>query len=228
MLLSQYKFNHISSGNILRAHVSKKTELGKQVEEYVNKGTFVPDRYEDSATVKYSCSYLLTKVWPVRIITDVVLSACNKNEPHIFDGFPRTVLQAEILRKSINIDAVLSLDIPHEVIIQRLANRWTHLPSGRTYAYDLNPPKKLGFDDITGEPLYRRDDDHPDVIKKRLQDYQNMTAPVIDYFSNLSAASSSENSKPVIFASFSGTQSKVIYKSIQTFLVEKGLVWSFC
>ncbi len=83
---------------------------------------------------------------PDRIVVDLVLDEISRrgNNNVLLDGFPRTVNQAEVLNKSLHINVVVNLDVPHEVIMQRMANRWIHFPSGRTYAYDYNPPKTIG------------------------------------------------------------------------------------
>ena len=189
MLVKDFGFNHISTGNLLRSEIQNNTELGKKVKAVMDSGNLVPDQ----------------------IVIDVLLSQLQAGKSYLFDGFPRTIEQAKILVKSVPIHTVAVLDIPHETIIQRLASRWIHLPSGRTYAYDFNPPKKLGFDDATGEPLTQRDDDKPEFVKRRLEDYQRVTSPVVEYFSQLQSLK---------FASFKGTESKVIYKSLQPFIAE--------
>jgi nucleoside-triphosphate--adenylate kinase len=132
----------------------------------------------------------------------------------LFDGFPRTINQADALQVSLPITAVVVLDIPHETIISRLSQRWVHLPSGRTYAYDYNPPKTHGLDDITSEPLVQRDDDKPETIAKRLHAYENMTKPIIEHYKQMSL--STQNLKIKIFQ---GTESNVIYPEVKEFLM---------
>ena len=170
---------------------------------------------------------------PDRIIVDLVLDEISRrgNNNVLLDGFPRTLNQAEVLNKSLHINVVVNLDVPHEVIMQRMANRWIHFPSGRTYAYDYNPPKTignafkdlsvlprnlyrrfLGFDDVTNEPLSQREDDKPEVVKKRLVHYETATKPLINYYQNL---------KNCDFASFTGTESDVIYPQVFNYLKSK-------
>jgi nucleoside-triphosphate--adenylate kinase len=187
MLIADFGYHHLSSGNLLREHATSQSSFGKEIKLYLDKGELVPDD----------------------LIVDTILSQLKPEESYIFDGFPRTVNQAEILNKKVNIDAVIALKIPHETIIQRLSNRWVHLPSGRTYAYDMNPPKVHGKDDVTGELLERREDDQPETIQKRLITYETLTLPVIDFFSNCTG---------VKVESFHGTKSKVIYEEIKKFL----------
>ena len=110
-------------------------------------------------------------------------------------------------------DCVINLNVPHEVIMERMANRRIHFPSGRTYSYDYKPPKKIGFDDVTGEPLSQRDDDKPEVVKRRLEHYEQMTAvPLVQYYQTLPNC---------IVRSFSDNQSDVIYPQVQSFLVNE-------
>uniref|UniRef100_A0A0A9W9P0 Adenylate kinase isoenzyme 4, mitochondrial n=1 Tax=Lygus hesperus TaxID=30085 RepID=A0A0A9W9P0_LYGHE len=97
----------------------------------------------------------------------------RKRENILFDGFPRTLVQAQSLDKNLlqfqmQVDLVLNLQVPLEEIIQRISSRWTHLPSGRVYSYGFKPPKVEGRDDITDEPLVQRDDDKPEAVRKRL------------------------------------------------------------
>ena len=155
---------------------------------------------------------------PDEIVIDIILSKYDSKSSYLFDGFPRTINQAKILTQSISISAVLRLDIPHDTIIKRLSSRWVHLKSGRTYAYDFNPPKVTGLDDETGEALVQRDDDKPEAIQRRLQEYDAVTAPVIDYFVDLSKKSTSNGLQ---YASFQGTQSKVIYQQLKPFVADK-------
>lgn len=196
MLIKDFAFEHLSTGDILRKHILQKTDLGMKVKGFMDQGLLVPDE----------------------IVIDVLLSACNPKSSYLFDGFPRTINQAKILMsKSISIAAVIKLDIPHDTIIKRLSDRWAHLPSGRTYAYDFNPPKVHGRDDETGDLLVQRDDDKPEAIQRRLQEYDAITAPVIDYFADLSQKSTGG----LKVASFQGTQSKVIYQQIKPFVADK-------
>lgn len=188
-LVKDFQFTHISTGNLLRNQVAKNTALGTQVKSFLAEGLLVPDQ----------------------IVVDIIKSEINQKDSHLFDGFPRTIEQASILIQALKIDAVISLEIPFEVIIERLSNRWIHIPSGRTYAYDYNPPIKHGLDDITGEALIQREDDNPISIKRRLEEYEKVTSPVLNFFSQ------QQNIK---FSNFKGSESNVIYKNLKPFLVE--------
>lgn len=166
----------ISTGDILRDHISRKTTLGLAAESLVSKGQLV-----DDATI-------------LGMIADRVFQKDCENG-FLLDGFPRTVNQASGLIKSgINPDIVFILDVADEVIIRRLSGRRVHNPSGRTYHIEHNPPKNEGLDDITSEPLSIRNDDNPEVIKSRLKIYHDQTFPIIKFFEEKNAENSS-NSK---------------------------------
>ncbi|KAG6798324.1 GTP:AMP phosphotransferase AK3, mitochondrial [Apis mellifera caucasica] len=164
-IVEQFKLTHISSGDKLRLHMNNKTELGKAVSNYVLSGKFVPD--------------------------DIMISMINEEikavgkQNWLLDGFPRTLTQAEKLQKIHPINLVLYLDVPFEVILNRVKNRWVHLPSGRVYNIGFNSPKVPGKDDVTGEPLSKRDDDKIEIVEKRLQEYSNATKPILTFYSNL-------------------------------------------
>lgn len=114
----------ISTGNLLRKHVHEKTDLGRSASAYMQQGQLVPDDLI------------------INVLMDEV--SCHKDKSIILDGFPRTLTQAKELKKSLHIDIVAEIKVPHEVIVERMANRWVHMPSGRTYSLDYNPPKKPG------------------------------------------------------------------------------------
>ncbi|XP_043284868.1 GTP:AMP phosphotransferase AK3, mitochondrial [Venturia canescens] len=161
-IVQLFGVTHISSGDKLRYHVVNETELGKEVKKYLEEGRYVPDETMISLIGKEienvgDCSWLL-------------------------DGFPRTVAQAEKLQESHPVNLVLNLIVPHSIILDRVKNRWVHLPSGRVYNIGFNDPKEPGKDDVTGEPLSQRPDDKLEVVKKRLQDYATKTEPVISYY----------------------------------------------
>lgn len=103
----------------------------------------------------------------------------------LLDGFPRTIAQAEALTKVQPIDLAINLNVPFEVIIDRVKGRWIHVPSGRVYNEEFNAPKFPGKDDLTGEDLIQRDDDKPEVVRKRLEEYDRMTRPVVQFYKKL-------------------------------------------
>jgi adenylate kinase len=102
---------------------------------------------------------------------------------YLFDGFPRTIAQADAMKDSgVNIDYVLEIDVPDELILERMTGRRSHPGSGRVYHVKFNPPKAEGKDDVTGEPLVQRDDDTEETVKKRLAVYHNQTEVLLDYY----------------------------------------------
>lgn len=163
--------------------------MGKLAKKYMDEGALVPDE----------------------LIVNLLKDEVSKftKDSILLDGFPRTINQAKVLNESLRVDCVINLKVPHEVIMERMANRWIHFPSGRTYSYDYKPPKKIGFDDVTGEPLSQRDDDKPEVVKRRLEHYEQMTSPLVQFYQTLANCT---------VKSFSGNQSDVIYPQVQSFL----------
>ncbi|XP_073334759.1 GTP:AMP phosphotransferase AK3, mitochondrial [Pagrus major] len=157
-----FGLKHISSGDILRANVNAKTELGLLMKSCIDQGQLVPD-----------------DVMSRLILSD--LRALDQSS-WLLDGFPRTVSQADALDKAYSVDTVINLDVPFQTIKQRLTSRWTHFPSGRVYNVDFNPPKVPGLDDVTGEPLVQRDDDTPETVTRRLKAYETQTEPVLEYY----------------------------------------------
>ena len=102
---------------------------------------------------------------------------------YLFDGFPRTIPQAEAMKKQgVALDYVLEIDVPDEEIITRMSGRRVHTASGRTYHVKFNPPKAEGKDDVTGEPLVQRDDDKEATVRQRLNVYRTQTQPPVDYY----------------------------------------------
>ncbi|KAI1904800.1 hypothetical protein AGOR_G00009410 [Albula goreensis] len=157
-----FELKHLSSGDILRANVNAKTEIGLLMKSCIDQGQLVPDD----------------------IITRLILVELRNmgQSSWLLDGFPRTVRQAEALDDAYNINTVINLDVPFQTIKERLTSRWVHLPSGRVYNTSFNPPKITGLDDVTGEPLVQRDDDTPETVTKRLKAYETQTEPVLEYY----------------------------------------------
>ncbi|KAJ1564660.1 hypothetical protein HK096_006891, partial [Nowakowskiella sp. JEL0078] len=132
----------------------------------------------------------------------------------LLDGFPRTVEQAvsfdEFLENNkIPLILVINLDVPEHVILQRIEDRWIHTPSGRTYNYSFNPPKQHGLDDLTGEPLSKREDDNVETYKIRLKTYYEKTAPLLQHYE-----------RQGILKSFYGETSAIITPKIESVLKE--------
>jgi len=189
-MLKDFNYHHISTGDLLRAHVRDGTVLGKEAEEYMNSGALVPDE-------------LMIKL----VIKEV--KTVDKGTSLLLDGFPRTLPQAEAFEAQLTIDNAVFLNIPTETIVERISNRWIHPGSGRIYAYDYNPPKVDGKDNETGEDLIQRDDDKPDAVFARLQQYDNVTLPLIEYYKEKGTC-----------AEFKGTESDVIYPKVKAYLSE--------
>jgi adenylate kinase len=107
----------------------------------------------------------------------------------LFDGFPRTIPQAEALKAAgVEVDAVVEIAVPDEEIVKRMSGRRVHLASGRTYHVVYNPPKEEGKDDVTGEPLIQRDDDSEETVLARLKVYHDQTEPLIDFYTKFAAS----------------------------------------
>jgi len=200
-LIKDFGYHHISTGDMLRAHIKNGTKLGAEAKSYMDQGGLVPDN----------------------VIIGMVIEEIKglKGNPHLLlDGFPRTQPQAESLGKAIKIDVALNLAVPNDEIVSRISGRWTHLASGRVYAYDYNPPKVTGKDDVTGEPLIQRDDDKPESVRKRLGAYDKMTAPLIQYYSKQGVLKSFDGSDQKELLA-QNKRSDAIYKSLKPYLESK-------
>jgi len=159
----------ISTGDMLRAHVKAGSDLGKAAKKIMDEGGLVSDD-------------IIMGMIKERIKAD----DCKKG--YLFDGFPRTLPQADALKAAgIPVDAVVEIDVDDAEIIKRMSGRRAHLASGRTYHIEFNPPKVAGKDDVTGEDLVQRDDDKEETVKKRLDVYHKQTEPLIKYYSEWSA-----------------------------------------
>jgi adenylate kinase len=156
----------ISTGDMLRAAVKAGTPLGQQAKKVMDAGGLVSDS----------------------IIIGLVkerISQPDCRNGFLFDGFPRTIAQADALKaENIKIDAVVELQVEDEEIVGRMSGRRVHPGSGRVYHVRYNPPKVEGKDDVTGEPLVQRDDDQEETVRKRLQVYHEQTRPLVDYYSS--------------------------------------------
>jgi len=163
-LTEKYGIPQISTGDMLRAAVKAGTPLGLEAKKVMDSGGLVSDD-------------IILGLVKERIAQP----DCEKG--FLFDGFPRTVVQAEALKtQKIPVDAVVEIDVEDDEIIRRMSGRRVHLASGRTYHVVFNPPKVEGKDDVTGEPLIQRDDDQEETVRKRLAVYHDQTEPLIDYY----------------------------------------------
>ena len=168
-ICERYGIPQISTGDMLRAAVAAGTELGKQAKAVMDAGELVSD--------------------------DIIIGLVKERitEPDcssgfLFDGFPRTLAQAEAMREAgVDIDAVVEIAVPDDVIVARLSGRRSHPGSGRVYHVTFNPPKVEGVDDTTGEPLVHRDDDREETIRNRLANYHAQTEVLTSYYGDLEA-----------------------------------------
>lgn len=155
-------FLHLSTGDLLRAERDKGTELGKEIGTLIDGGNFVSDAM-------------------IFNLVDNFLAE-NEGKNIVFDGFPRNLAQAQkCIEKNIIFEKVLVLEVPDELIKDRIINRRVHVASGRVYNTKTLPPKVAGLDDETGEALIHRDDDKEEVIGKRLEIYKNVTEPIAQF-----------------------------------------------
>ena len=167
-LISGFGFVQLSTGDMLRAAISKGTEIGMQAKSIIDKGELVSDEIV------------------IGIVRDRIFSTeCECG--YMLDGFPRTLAQAEKLDQILSdrnqkIDVVIQLCVPDDMAIRRIAGRRFHITSGRTYNIEFNPPKKEGRDDITGEKLVQREDDKEEIVQSRLNTYHELTEPLVRYY----------------------------------------------
>jgi adenylate kinase len=171
-ICQRYDIPHISTGNMLREAIDAGTKLGLEAKSLMDAGILVSDE----------------------VIVGLVeerISSPDCSMGFLFDGFPRTIPQAEALvQRGIAIDAVVEIDVPDDDIINRMSGRRMHPASGRNYHIIFNPPKVEGKDDATGEDLIQREDDKPDTVRDRLKVYQDQTSPLIEFYSSLSSSGS--------------------------------------
>lgn len=163
-LTQKFGIPQISTGDMLRAAIKTGTPLGTLAKSFMDSGKLVTDE-------------VIIGLVKERIAHD----DCKNG--FLLDGFPRTVPQADALREAgVAIDAVIEIDVPDEVIVERMSGRRVHLASGRTYHILYNPPKVEGKDDETGEALVQRDDDQAHVVLDRLSVYHKSTQPLVSYY----------------------------------------------
>ena len=170
MIADKYSIPHISTGDIFRANIKNRTELGMEAKKYMDEGKLVPDE--------------LT----VRILLDRVAQDDCKNG-YVLDGFPRTIPQAEVLDSELTklgdkIDYAINVDVPDENIVNRMSGRRACVTCGATYHIVHIPPKNPGICDKCGSELILRDDDAPETVLKRLGVYHEQTQPLIDFYEN--------------------------------------------
>ena len=169
-LMEKFSIPQISTGDMLREHVKKETNLGKKAKEFMSKGELVTDS-------------LILEMMQFR------LGKNDCNNGFILDGFPRTIAQAEGLNQLLtqinqSLDYVVVINVQDDAIVERMGGRRMHPDSGRVYHIKYNPPKVEGKDDITNEDLIIRDDDKEDTVRNRLSVYHQQTKPLIEYYRN--------------------------------------------
>jgi adenylate kinase len=184
VIKDRFGIPQISTGDMLRAAVKAGTPLGLAAKKVMDAGHLVSDD----------------------IILGLIKERLKQGDSakgYLFDGFPRTIPQAEAMKKQkVGLDYVLEIDVPDEEIIQRMSGRRVHPASGRSYHVKFHPPKVEGRDDLTGEPLVQRDDDREETVKKRLEVYRQQTRPLVDYYGKWAASGDAEAPK---YRKISGT-----------------------
>ena len=173
-ICQRFGIPQISTGDMLRAAVKAGTPLGLAAKKVMDSGALVSD--------------------------DIIIGLVKERiaQPDcaagfLFDGFPRTIVQAEALKAAgVKLDYVLEIDVPDSAIVERMSGRRVHVASGRTYHDRFNPPKVAGVDDVTGEPLIQRVDDQEETVKKRLAVYAQQTRPLVEYYQRWAASGDAE------------------------------------
>jgi adenylate kinase len=167
-IADRYHVPHIASGDLLREHRRKDTELGREAKSYMDRGALVPDDL---------------------VITMIVERMRQPDAHHgvLLDGFPRTLAQARALDRELedegrSLRLALYLEVPFEVLVERAAGRWTCRLDGATYNYTVNPPRVKGICDLDGGELYQREDDRVEVVSERIKVYIQDTLPVVEYY----------------------------------------------
>jgi adenylate kinase len=165
----KYGIPQISTGDMLRAAANEGTPVGLAARKVMDMGRLVSDDVI------------------LGLVTErLKLPDCAKG--YMFDGFPRTIRQADAMKAAaVRIDHVLEIDVPEAEIVLRMSGRRVHPASGRTYHVKFNPPQVTGKDDLTGEPLIQRDDDREETVRKRLEVYRQQTRPLVEYYTRWAA-----------------------------------------
>jgi adenylate kinase len=165
-----YGIPQISTGDMLRAAVQAGTPLGLAAKKVMDSGALVSDDI-------------------IIALVKERLQAPDCAKGYLFDGFPRTIPQADAMKDAaVPIDFVLEIAVPDDAIVERMSGRRVHPASGRSYHVKFNPPKVAGRDDLTGEPLLQRDDDREETVKKRLAVYHAQTEPLVAYYRRWAAS----------------------------------------
>ena len=199
-IAEKYQVEHISTGDIFRYHIKNNTELGEKVKEYTDNGKLVPD--------ELTCEI----VWERLDRED-----CQKG--FLLDGFPRTLQQAEILEQGLKergqaLDSVISIEVPNEILLERLSGRRVCNSCGEPYHTKNKSPKVEGVCDTCGGEIVQRKDDLEATVRNRIQVYEEQTAPLIDYYKERDLLLSVDGTKAIevvreeIFATLASFSSK--------------------
>ena len=187
------QLHYISSGDVLRSQIANRTEIGLKAEKYLKNGALVPD----PVMVRLITHQLQTHNW------------MDHDASWLLDGFPRTSNQADQLNDVLdkynsNLTLVVELDVDQKIILHRIESRYVHLPSGRIYSLDYNPPNVPFKDDVTGEPLVKREDDNAEVFQKRLDKYNEKIGDLREFYQELG-----------VWRVVSGNTSDIIYPQVE-------------
>ncbi|MPZ42404.1 MAG: adenylate kinase [Betaproteobacteria bacterium] len=163
-LTERYGIPQISTGDMLRNEIRTGTKLGRQAKTYMDRGELVPDELV------------------IALVKERVTQPDCRNG-YLFDGFPRTIEQADSMRREgVKIDFVIEIEVADEEILRRMSGRRVHPGSGRSYHVEFNPPKVEGKDDVTGEPLVQRPDDREETVRRRIATYHAVTKPLVNCY----------------------------------------------
>lgn len=183
IIAEKYGLVHISSGDLFRENLKHETELGKLAQGFMTRGELVPDD---------------VTIGMVR--ERISRPDCQKGA--LLDGFPRTPAQADALSEMLKefnskVELVPLIDVPVQVLIERLSGRWSCRAQGHVFHEKFNPPQKSGICDIDGSELYQREDDQKNTVERRIKVYTEQTAPLIEYYSSRSLLVTVDGTKPI-------------------------------
>lgn len=194
----------VSTGDLLRQNVKARTPIGIQVESILKSGGLVAD----DLMLKLISTELRTRGWLSDLsLSSSILPSEDPTASFILDGYPRTASQATSLDEIVPINLAVSLKTPFSVILDRIAGRWVHEPSGRVYNTTFNKPKVEGRDDVTGEPLTKRADDDEEVYRARFRKFQETSEPLLEHYAKKGVlieveGMSSDEISPKLYAEF--------------------------
>ena len=169
-ITAKYGIPQVSTGDMLRAAATAGTALGLAARKVMDAGQLVSDDI-------------------IIALVKERLRAPDCARGYLFDGFPRTLGQAEAMKAAgVGVDHVLEIDVPEDEIVLRMSGRRVHPASGRSYHVNFNPPRVPDRDDVTGAPLVQREDDREETVRKRLEVYRRQTRPLVDYYTRWAAS----------------------------------------